>query len=183
MRPIFKKLCLAGALVLSLGSSLAEAATVDLGTVSGTTTTGSSTSSGSFSDLYNFSVGANDGTAFVSSAVTFGSYGVTLSSISLYAGTFTSASALSGLTAIFSSSSTSLVNLGNGIYSNTVSGATVSLSSLSDYTLVVTGTSAGSSAYTTLISVAAVPEPESYAMLLAGLGLMGCVVRRRSSKR
>jgi hypothetical protein len=31
-------------------------------------------------------------------------------------------------------------------------------------------------------SVAAVPEPESYAMLLAGLGLMGAVARRRAAK-
>lgn len=29
---------------------------------------------------------------------------------------------------------------------------------------------------------AAVPEPESYAMMLAGLGLMGAIVRRRKSK-
>jgi hypothetical protein len=30
---------------------------------------------------------------------------------------------------------------------------------------------------------AAVPEPETYAMLLAGLGLMGAVVRRRSNRK
>lgn len=30
--------------------------------------------------------------------------------------------------------------------------------------------------------VSAVPEPESYAMMLAGLGLMGSIVRRRKSK-
>jgi hypothetical protein len=30
---------------------------------------------------------------------------------------------------------------------------------------------------------AAVPEPETYAMLLAGLGLMGAVVRRRSTRK
>ena len=30
--------------------------------------------------------------------------------------------------------------------------------------------------------VTAVPEPESYAMLLAGLGLMGAIARRRSNK-
>ncbi len=32
------------------------------------------------------------------------------------------------------------------------------------------------------ISVTAVPEPETYAMLLAGLGLMGAIARRRKSK-
>ena len=43
----------------------------------------------------------------------------------------------------------------------------------------VHGTSgAGSISYT-----AAVPEPESYAMFLAGLGLMGLTVRRRSLRR
>lgn len=34
-----------------------------------------------------------------------------------------------------------------------------------------------------LISVTAVPEPEAYAMLLAGLGLMGAVARRRKAKQ
>ena len=33
------------------------------------------------------------------------------------------------------------------------------------------------------VSVTAVPEPETYAMLLAGLGLMGTIVRRRKSKQ
>ena len=32
------------------------------------------------------------------------------------------------------------------------------------------------------VSVTAVPEPESYAMMLAGLGLMGAIARRRKSK-
>jgi hypothetical protein len=32
-------------------------------------------------------------------------------------------------------------------------------------------------------AIAAIPEPETYAMLLAGLGLMGAVVRRRSNRK
>ena len=35
----------------------------------------------------------------------------------------------------------------------------------------------------TASSVAAVPEPETYAMLLAGLGLMGTIARRRKNKQ
>ncbi len=34
-----------------------------------------------------------------------------------------------------------------------------------------------------IAAVTAVPEPESYAMLLAGLGLMGAIARRRSSNK
>lgn len=34
-----------------------------------------------------------------------------------------------------------------------------------------------------LVSVTAVPEPETYAMLLAGLGLVGTIARRRSAKK
>jgi len=34
-----------------------------------------------------------------------------------------------------------------------------------------------------LLSVSAVPEPETYAMMLVGLGLMGTVVRRRSAEQ
>jgi|SoiMethySBSTD1v2_1073268.scaffolds.fasta_scaffold345927_2 hypothetical protein len=32
-------------------------------------------------------------------------------------------------------------------------------------------------------AIAAIPEPETYAMVLAGLGLMGAVVRRRSNRK
>jgi hypothetical protein len=42
---------------------------------------------------------------------------------------------------------------------------------------IANGTSGG--LYNGAISVSAIPEPEAFAMLLAGLGLMGAVVRRR----
>ncbi len=48
--------------------------------------------------------------------------------------------------------------------------------------LNITGVTSGTlgGLYSGSISVSPVPEPETYAMLLAGLGLMGAVVRRRS---
>lgn len=52
--------------------------------------------------------------------------------------------------------------------------------------LVVAGTANGSlgGLYSGAISVTAVPEPESYAMLLAGLGVMGAIaVRRNKAKK
>ena len=63
-----------------------------------------------------------------------------------------------------------------------------------DYDIVISGTPVGGSTagFTGSITVAnapitppplpAVPEPETYAMLLAGLGLMGAVARRRMMK-
>ncbi|MDZ7919500.1 FxDxF family PEP-CTERM protein [Rhodoferax sp.] len=56
------------------------------------------------------------------------------------------------------------------------------------YTLKVTGNSIGApntsigTVYATNGVVSAVPEPESYALLLAGLGLVGTVARRRIRK-
>jgi hypothetical protein len=50
------------------------------------------------------------------------------------------------------------------------------------YVFATYGTAAGSygGTYLASLTVTAVPEPESYAMLLAGLGLMGFVARRRA---
>lgn len=45
---------------------------------------------------------------------------------------------------------------------------------------ITNGTQGG--IYNGAISVAAVPEPESYAMLLAGLGVMGAIAMRRNKK-
>jgi hypothetical protein len=50
------------------------------------------------------------------------------------------------------------------------------------YYLMVSGQGLGAlgGLYNGSISVAAVPEPESFAMMLAGLGLMGTIARRRN---
>ena len=53
-----------------------------------------------------------------------------------------------------------------------------------NYYLKVIGETNGTSGglYTGAISVTAVPEPESYAMLLAGLGVMGAIAVRRNKR-
>ena len=49
----------------------------------------------------------------------------------------------------------------------------------------VIGTQVGANpvrgSYTGLVEILPVPEPESYALFLAGLGLMGFIARRRTS--
>ena len=50
------------------------------------------------------------------------------------------------------------------------------------YFLHIAGTNIGSAQYSGTLSItSAVPEPETYGMMLAGLGLMGFVARRRKS--
>ena len=47
-------------------------------------------------------------------------------------------------------------------------------------TLIVSGTSGLTASYAGTINVQPIPEPETYAMLLAGLGVVGWLARRRS---
>lgn len=53
-----------------------------------------------------------------------------------------------------------------------------------DYYFTVSGNATGSlgGQYVFAVSTLPVPEPETYAMLLAGLGIMGAVARRRKAK-
>jgi hypothetical protein len=101
-------------------------------------------------------------------------------------------------TAISSVISTYVSGLVGGVYGSSyaVSGGTSSTSFASSltsgttyYVIVVGGTYATSSAYTTLdtssvaysVSVATVPEPQSWATMLLGLGLVGGLALRRKA--
>lgn len=179
---MFKKCAVAATIAFSVFAAQAASTTVtDLGLVTTTTTKGTNTTNGSFEDFFNFTVGANAGSILVSTAATFANYGVSLSSLSLYLGTYTTTSSLFGLTPIVSSATPVFSDLGGGIMVDTVATKSFSLDPAATYTLAVNGTSVGDSRYTTIVQLAPVPEPETYAMLLAGLGVMGFVARRRKN--
>ncbi|WP_269746271.1 FxDxF family PEP-CTERM protein [Janthinobacterium sp. CG_S6] len=78
--------------------------------------------------------------------------------------------------------------LGNIVVSGTGAGGGWNISSLAigsgDYTLEVIGDVTGNlhGSYAGTLNVSAVPEPETYGMLLAGLGLVGFAARRKAKK-
>jgi hypothetical protein len=121
-----------------------------------------------FTDQLIFTLLANSSTSYnVIDFPIFNVYNTELTGLKLYAGAVGSGTLLgtgSGTAASFS-------------ISNVVTGA-------GDYYLEVSGKAGGLSGglYSGSISstVSPVPEPETYAMLLAGLGLMGAIARRRN---
>lgn len=76
---------------------------------------------------------------------------------------------------------------GGSVGSQTFTGSSFSLSNVAagTYLLSASGTLSGSGPFALIaadVAITPVPEPESYAMLLAGLGLMGAIARRRLNK-
>ena len=166
----------AGAAVLSQG---AAAAPVDISAVPGVVKLvdgGSLTfsdkfknnqKSNFFNDLFAFNITqSSDLSVLLTSRSTSAANGLNLTNFGLY--TSNNALVADGkqlLTGIEDRWNLSYANLAAGSYYLKVSGD------------VVSNTGATFSANGTLVS--AVPEPGTYAMLLAGLGLLGCMARRR----
>ena len=116
----------------------------------------------SFSDTITFTLpGLSDLEVGAVSNI-FGSFGISNGSVSVYKGaTLLDSFAVTGTTnsAMYSS-------LGAGAYSFVVAGT-------------VSGKSGGN--YTLNAAVTPVPEPETYALMLAGLGAVAFIARRRKS--
>ena len=182
MRQIFSKISLAAAIILGCQFS-AQAAVQNLGLINGTGTLSSPTINGSFLDLYNFTVTPPKTAGFATTSILFPTiYGIVVTSLNVYAGTFTDAQNLPAVP-ISLPFVTSIATSGDIVMTTLASSAVLQDAG---YTLVIGGTSIGTAAYTGIIALTdtprtlpPVPEPETYAMLLAGLGMLGFIARRR----
>lgn len=172
----FKKIIF---VLMVVGTASANATVTDLGNVNPaipTTFTGSVLSPGPFNDIFSFILPPNSGSGY--SILNFplsipgaGNFNTIISSISLY-------SNADGI--LFNGDDTNVASFlvpgGNTI------GFTGESSLGGNMYISISGIANGSlgGLYSGAISVSAIPEPETYAMLLAGLGIIGAIVRRRS---
>lgn len=151
-----------------MGSVQAQVANPDLGTLTPTvqTQTEFSASGGSFADIYNFTIaaGANTlGTSAVSYSPTGTGY-VSDLTLTVYSGADGTGSALASV----SSSNGGLIDLWRDFAAGTFS---VKVSGIADTQL------GGGYSF----SIAAMPEPAEWMMLLAGLVVVAFMARRKTS--
>ena len=177
MQNHFKRMALTALLASTLSAFAAPvpASTyTNIGFIADDFTHITATTAGAFENLYTFTLAPNNGTLLNTTAYITGSKASLVSTIQLYAAAYTSVASLAGQTAIYSAT---------GATAGKTNVSTLDLSGLMAnhaYTLVVKG--AGFGTYFTNISLAPVPEPETYAMVLAGLGMVGFVAARRRKK-
>lgn len=175
LKKIIALAVLAGA-TLSANAASSTITTTDLGTVSVGSTLSFSvgTRTGKFEDFFTFLL--PDTASSLYSAIKFAASNNVLYSVSL-----------------FSNSDGDLLTGGDNVLLQSVSSESnsgsdqLALSSgpraAGPYYLQITGNTEGKTGgYTGSIFVTAVPEPENHALLLAGLGLMGAIARRRGRK-
>ena len=163
----FRNVAAALLLVGTFGFAQASAPSVnDLGTLSNTTAFSNSDITPSFDDIFKFKLGS--GNTAVLGGIVGNADDATLTFNLQTGNNGTTWSPINPLTLTPNS------DTGAFSFSQTVSGLTAG----ETYWFRLSGASTGG-AYT--ITLAPVPEPESYAMLLAGLGLMGFIARRRKS--
>lgn len=167
---------LAAAAALAFSAGVQADATFDLGTIDGTLPIGNTVLAGSFTDTYNFNIAS---LSTVTAIVLNTSYfldppGMTLGKIGFFA------ASLDGVPLTLSVATTTLATGVELVTQKLFVDDALKLAG--PHTLTIGGVGdAGSSAYTGSISVTVVPEPETYALMLAGLGVVGLLARRRRS--
>jgi hypothetical protein len=167
----FSKTILAAALAIATSSSFADTGggALDLSTGS---TAFSRTPIGAFTDTWTFSL---VGSSFLTSS-TLSSSAVGAQDLMFTSAVITTAADPSTAVATFSGptfiAANEFMNLSNFLLP------------AGDYDLIVKGVnSADAAAYSGTITIAAapIPEPETYALMMAGLGVLGFVARRRKA--
>jgi hypothetical protein len=131
----------------------------------------------SFSDLFTFTLPTNGGSGY--SVIDFPIPGLP-GAAPLFHTLLTTATLFSNPDGVLGTGDE--VALRTAVSTNNTLSLSWGPSAAGSYFLNVAGVTAGSAggAYNGAISVTTVPEPESYAMFLAGLGIMGAIIRRRS---
>ena len=166
----FKKTSLALAIAVSaLAAGSAQAVTKNAGTISGNYTTVFNVSPGvTFDDTINFSIAGPSTLTGTAASLTL-SFG-TLSLLDI-----------AGLEVNVWNNSHPYGSTNFGSFAGGTGSYTFNLPTAGNYHVDITGTATGAfgGTYAVGLQVAAVPEPETYAMLLAGLGVMGAIARRR----
>lgn len=161
--PVLKKVAVAVAIASSMGS--AGAVSINFGTLTTTVAASDLQVSGSFNDVFSFTLGSGSGVQ--GSVVGIDLIGDLMGQYRFGVGTTPVWGSFSSLISVPSDADTGLFE-----FSQTLTGLTPG----TKYWINLKGTGTDASYSLTL---APVPEPETYAMLLAGLGLMGTIARRR----
>jgi hypothetical protein len=86
-----------------------------------------------------------------------------------------SAQAITGLTASVNGAAATIIPDGSFTFAGLTS------TTMPPFVLTLTGVAAVGAKYSGELTVTPVPEPQTYALMLAGLGALGFVSRRRSS--
>ncbi len=163
------KILLAAALAVGASSSFADTMTTALDLSSGNVFFGRNDAVGSFTDTYTFSITGSPYTVTAtSSSAQSGAQDLDFGSLVIEDASNTVVATFAG-------------NLGNDVVE--FFSLTNTVLAVGDYRLIVTGVnSTAQASYSGNIAITPVPEPESYALLLAGLGAVGFVARRRQAK-
>ncbi|MBI3156779.1 MAG: PEP-CTERM sorting domain-containing protein [Burkholderiales bacterium] len=162
---------LALAAVLAAGSSGAFALDNDLGPIDSSSASFSNTVGGGFTDTWTFSL---SGLSYVAASLT--NVESSLGSISTRG-----IAGLSASTGAFALTGSPITTTSGPITVTTQVLAGAAVLAAGNYTLTVSGTgiTGASASYGGNIVATPVPEPGTYAMLVAGLGIVGLLVMRR----